>query len=194
MHALVRLEGTELAIRDLQPDDVDAIVTYWSRADDDLLARIGVSRTKLGAAADIAARFLAAVPNGDPNQAKLAFAIVANGALIGYTNLNHHGARDNVSHWHLIERDRRGRGISTALYPYRLRTYFDCIAMDRLTHQTRTGNKAMNRVLDHYVPVAETIFLARPDGLAEPGEFNIRHVERSDLPRILALAPLPSLV
>ncbi len=43
-------------------------------------------------------------------------------------------------------------------------------------HQTRTRNIGVNRMLDKYVPVAETRHIERPDGVATPGEFHVRCV------------------
>lgn len=186
-HAELDWRGERVSIRDLAVGDVPAIVDYWARADDAFIARLGVDRTRLGTGEAMAKRFAALVPTGDPDQARLGFAIAAGGRLIGYTNLNRYGPRDNVSHWHLIDPAARGGGLSTALYPVRLETYFGCTGIEALTHQTRTGNLAMNRVLDHYLPVAATSWLDSPDGLAAPGEFNIRHVSRSDLPRIVEI-------
>jgi RimJ/RimL family protein N-acetyltransferase len=187
VHVQVSLDDQILSIRDLIRDDIERIAAYWLEADDAFLMHMGVSREKLGTRETLAARFLEAVPHGDYGQ-KLAFAIELDNQLIGYTNLNHYSADHNVSHWHLMSAQCRGMGISTALYPYRIRTYFACTNMEKLTHQTRTTNIAMNRVLDHFLPVAETCFLSDPDGLAAPGDFNIRYLHRADVPRILARA------
>jgi hypothetical protein len=46
----------------------------------------------------------------------------------------------------------------------------------------------MNRVLDKYVPISETKYIEKPDGVASPGEFHLRYVKREDLPRIFARA------
>jgi hypothetical protein len=39
-------------------------------------------------------------------------------------------------------------------------------------------------MLDKYVPIAETLYVEHPDGVALPGEFNIRYVYREDVPRL----------
>ena len=41
----------------------------------------------------------------------------------------------------------------------------------------------MNRMLDKYVPIAETRYIEHPDGVALPGEFHLRYVFREDVPR-----------
>jgi hypothetical protein len=74
-----------------------------------------------------------------------------------------------------------------ALYPYRIRTYFETTPIERLIHQTRTRN-IVNRILDRYVPIAETCHIDRPDGVALPGEFHLRCVRRHDVPCVFEKA------
>jgi hypothetical protein len=64
-----------------------------------------------------------------------------------------------------------------------VKTYFDLVPMERLIHQTRTRNIAVNRMLDKYVPIAATRYIEDPDGVALPGEFHLRYVFRKDIPR-----------
>jgi hypothetical protein len=112
--------------------------------------------------------------------------------LAGYTLLNRYTPEVNHSHWHLIDPALRAGGISTALYPHRMRMYFERTAMKRLIHQTRTRNTGVNRMLDKYVAVAETRYCAEPDGVALPGEFHLRYVHRADVPHLCAGKPLRS--
>ena len=65
--------------------------------------------------------------------------------------------------------EKRAIGLSTALYPHRIKMYFDTTNMTRLIHQTRTRNIGVNRMLDKYVPIAETRYIEDPDGVALPG-------------------------
>jgi hypothetical protein len=51
---------------------------------------------------------------------------------------------------------------------------------------------AVNKMLDHWVPVAETCHIEQPDGVALPGEFHLRYVLRSDIPGFLERAALES--
>jgi hypothetical protein len=46
----------------------------------------------------------------------------------------------------------------------------------------------VNRMLDKYVPVAETRYVENPDGVAGPGEFHIRYVSREDLEGFFEMA------
>jgi RimJ/RimL family protein N-acetyltransferase len=171
------------ALDDLPEDDVDAIVRYWHEASDAHLDFLGIDRDRLGRPSDTRARFQRALRTGNPDQATIAFAIRLDGLLVGHTLLNRYAPETNYSHWHIIAPERRAAGISTALYPHRIKLYFDLYPLERLTHQTRTRNLAVNRMLDKFVPVAETRHIDNPDGVALPGEFHLRYVTRADIPR-----------
>lgn len=182
VHASTITPLGEAAIRDLDLDDVDSIVRFRYGSGDEFLDFLGIDRSRLGTQEDTRQRFLRATPRGDSNQPSLAFAITVNGDFAGYTLLNRYAPETNYSHWHITNPSLRHFGLSTALYPYRIRTYFDSVPMDRLIHQTRTRNVAVNRMLDRYVPIAETCYAERPDGVALPGEFHHRYVRRQDIP------------
>jgi hypothetical protein len=176
------------ALRALDPGDIDAIVRFWYDSGDELLDFLGIDRSLLGTVEDTRQRFLRAIPTGDPEQPSIAFAITVNGQFSGYTLLNRYTSDTNYSHWHITEPGLRASGLSTALYPHRIKTYFDWARMDRLIHQTRTRNVAVNRMLDRYVPIAETRYVERPDGVALPGEFHLRYLVREDIPGFFARA------
>jgi len=175
-------------LRDLTSSDLPAIVDYWVLSPVEHLDFMGINRQLLGAGQDIHKRFLNAVRTGDPRQSAIALAITLDKHLVGYTLLNRHSEEVNYSHWHIIVSNLRGRGLSTALYPYRIKTYFEVAPISQLIHQTRTRNLGVNRMLDKFVMITETKLIDKPDGVANPGEFHIRFVRREDIPRIFARA------
>jgi len=180
IHESVQTHGGLASLTDVAADDIEAIVGYWFGGAD--LDFLGIDRARLGTPADAHARFAKMIRSGEADQTSTAFAIRLDGALVGYTALNRYATDRNFSHWHVIRPERRAAGLSSALYPYRLKMYFDLFPLERLTHQTRTRNLGVNRMLDKYVPVAETRHEEKPDGLAAPGEFHIRYVYRTDIP------------
>jgi hypothetical protein len=184
IHAAVNTTAGTAVLRDLDPGDIDAIVQFWYESGDEFLKLLGVDRSRLGTPEDTKKRFFAAIPTGDPDQQSIAFAITVNDRLCGYTLLNRYSPEVNYSHWHITDPGLRGLGLSTALYPHRIKTYFDSVPMDRLIHQTRTSNVGVNRMLDRYVPIGETRYIEHPDGVALPGEFHLRYVFRKDIPRL----------
>ena len=153
----------------------------WPRTGDEHLHLLGVDRARLGSEQDTRWRFLRAIRTGDPLQAAMAFAITIDEDLAGYTLLNRYAPETNYSQWHITRPHLRAVGLSTALYPYRLKMYFDHTPIVGLIHQTRTSNVGVNRMLDKYVPIAETRYVESPDGVAGPGEFHMRYVRREDL-------------
>ncbi len=175
-------------LRDVTSADLPAIVDYWLFSPVEHLDFMGVNRQLLGSSEHIYRRFAKAVRTGDPSQSAMALAITLDERLAGYTLLNRYSQDVNYSHWHLIDTDLRGRGLSTALYPYRIKAYFDVAPISQLIHQTRTRNLGVNRMLDKFVAVSETKWIDKPDGVASPGEFHIRFVRREDIPRFFARA------
>lgn len=186
-HASITHRGVRLGLRDLTEPDLAEIVHYWLGGVADL-AFLGVDLGKLANEKSLRERFAATIPTGDKGQRHLGFAITCDGTFIGYTNVNQYAPETNYSHWHITVPPQRAAGVSSALYPHRIKTYFDTTDMARLIHQTRTRNVGVNRMLDKFVPIAETAHVEKPDGLALPGEFHMRHVRREDLPRIFARA------
>ncbi len=175
------------AFRDLSEDDLEYIVRYWFDSGDEYLAFMGIDKARLGTEADTRDRFRRAIRTGDPGQASMAFAITLDDRFMGYTLLNRYGRERNFSHLHLTDPAARRTGISTALYPLRIAMYCDVCDMDRLTHQTRPRNIGVNRMLDKFVPIAETVLVENPDGIAAPGEFNHRYVTRADVPKLFEI-------
>ena len=187
-HASVRTSAGVAELRDAEERDIELIVRYWFESGDPHLDLLGIDRRLLGSRDDTRQRFQCAIPSGDPGQRSIAFAIMLDGEFAGYTLLNRYDAKTNYSHWHITDARRRAAGLSSALYPWRIKTYFDVASLERLIHQTRTRNLAVNRMLDKFVPVAETVHIERPDGMALPGEFHLRYVHRADIPRLFEIA------
>ena len=187
-----RASSGTAGLRDLLPEDIPRIADYWLLSPAEFLDSMGIDRARLGSRADIHRRFSFAIRAGGAAQGSLALAITLDESFIGYTLLNQYSAKVNYSHWHIIDAQLRGCGISTALYPYRIKTYFDLAPISRLIHQTRTTNVGVNRMLDKFISVSETKYVENPDGVALPGEFNIRNVTREDIPRLFSrLSQLP---
>lgn len=176
------------ALCDAEEADLDSIIDYWYSSTDEYLTDMGVDLARLGKPADARARYLRALRTGDPAQGSILFSIKLDGRFAGFTLLNHYDRQTNYSHWHIVNPAKRRSGISTALYPHRVKMYFDTTDMDRLIHQTRPRNAGVNRMLDKFVPIAETDFVEKPDGVAAPGLFNLRYVYRRDIEGLFEIA------
>jgi RimJ/RimL family protein N-acetyltransferase len=170
---------------DVTDADLDVIADYFTRPDAHLDTLI--DRTRFPGRLALREHYASWKRNGDPGQTTSVFALRLDGRLIGFTNLRRKTDVDNYSHWHIVEPGDRAGGVSSAVYPTRMDLYFELFPIERLIHQTRITNTGVNRMLDKFVPIAKTEFVARPDGLAKPGEFHMRYVTRADLPRIRAI-------
>lgn len=166
--------------------DLDTMADYFARPDPHLDTLI--DRARMPPKEAVRERYAAWRWSGDPAQMASVFALRLDGRLVGFTNLLRRTADVNYSHWHIIDPAARAGGLSTAIYATRLDLYFELFPIERLIHQTRVTNTGVNRMLDKFVPVAETAFVEKPDGLAKPGEFHMRYVTRADLPRIHEIA------
>jgi hypothetical protein len=188
VYALVRARVGVAGLRDLSIEEIDAIVSYWHRSGDEHLDYLGIDRSLLGTEDDTRRRYVNAIRTGDPNQPNTAFTITVDGRFAGYTLLNRYAPNVNYSHWHITDAQWRASGVSSSLYPHRIKMYFDVFPITRLIHQTRTRNVGVNRMLDKYVAVAETRDIEKPDGVALPGEFHLRYVLRQDIPKLFEKA------
>lgn len=186
--ASVKTANGFVGLRDITAADVPAIVDYWVLAPDEHLTSMGVDRQRLGTQEDIYWRFANGIRTGDVRQSNIALGVTLDDRLVGYTLLNRYSDDVNYSHWHIIEPNLRAKGLSSALYPHRIKAYFELAPISQLIHQTRTSNVGVNRLLDKFVPVSETKFVEKPDGVANPGEFHLRYVRREDVPGIFARA------
>jgi RimJ/RimL family protein N-acetyltransferase len=184
----VKVASGVAGLRDITSADIPTIVNYWILAPDEYLTSMGVDRQRIGTLEDIYRRFANAIRTDDVRQSNIALGITLDERLVGYTLLHRYSDDVNYSHWHIIVPNLRAKGLSSALYPHRIRAYFEVAPISQLIHQTRTTNVGVNRMLDRFVPVLETKFVEKPDGVANPGEFHLRYVRREDIPGIFALA------
>jgi RimJ/RimL family protein N-acetyltransferase len=192
IHAEQKTAEGIAALRDAEEADIDLIVDYWYLSTEEYLIDMGADPARLGKPAQTRERYMRALRNGDPAQSSILFSIQLDGRFVGFTLLNQYDPQTNYSHWHIVNPDKRRGGISTALYPHRVKMYFDTTNMDRLIHQTRPRNIGVNRMLDKFVGVAETGFVEKPDGMAAPGLFHMRYVYRRDIERLFEIAGRPT--
>ncbi len=186
IHARAPTKLGVASFRDMSGDDAEWMADYFMRPDAHLDTLI--DRSRMGTRDVLIDRFRALTRTGDPTQLRAAFAIDLDSRRVGFTSLYRQTPEVNYSHWHIVDDGVRAGGISTALYPHRIKMYFDLFPLERLIHQTKTSNTGVNRMLDKFVPIADTLWIDKPDGLSSPGEFAIRYVRRADIPRILARA------
>lgn len=193
VHTFLHVGPGLLEVRDAVPSDAEAYVNYWHHSGEEIKDLLGIDRKKLGTPEDSRKRFLEMIRVPGANQANIVFTITLNSEVIGYTNINWHGATDSYVHLHtyhssvrsalkagrLTNTARAGASLAAVLIGL-IKMYFDLFLLERVVLQTRTTNRWINRALDLYMPPAETKHIADPPGLAAPGECHVRYVRRED--------------
>jgi RimJ/RimL family protein N-acetyltransferase len=175
-----------VAVRDIEESDIDMFVRYWHQSGDDHLRYLNIDRDALGTPEETYERFRASIRTGDPDQQTVAFAITLDDDPVGgYFNLNRYSPLENYPHFHVMDEDHRAMGGASACMPYGFELLFELFPIERMVLQTRTRVIAINKLLDHFLPVVETVYLEDPDGLAGPGEFNHRYIYRKDVPAFI---------
>lgn len=187
-HASITASLGQVSLTDIGDGDAAQLATYFY-SDDPHLDML-MDRSSLPPIEKAIARFETMRRSGDPAQRHTAFAIRLNGRMVGCTTFTRIAPDRNFSHWHIMDAQLRKSGLSSLLYPHRMKMYFDLFPIERIIHQTKPDNIGVNRMLDKFVPIAEVRHEEQPDGGARPGLFNIRYVVRGDLPRIFATAGL----
>ena len=199
VHCSLDTRFGRLGIRDAVPDDADAYVKYWHFSGDRIKDLLRIDRARLGGPDDSRQRFLRLIRTPDEYQSSVLFTLTLNEVVMGYANINRYSAHENFPHIHSYMHTHRelvrdalgrfprhaqlGRGSSFAsvMVGLLLETYFKVLPIERVSLQTRPTSEGINRALDNYLPVEETHFFHKADGLAGPGVFHMRHVMRSDI-------------
>ncbi len=182
----IALPFGEVGVRDVQESDIPEFVRYWHFSGDEHLRNLNIDRSELGTPEATTSRFRTWIRTGDPDQLAIAFAITLDDEVKGYFNLNRYSPVDNYPHFHITAQEHRALGGATACMPYGLKMFFDLFLIERVILQTRTRVVGINKLLDKFLPIAETAYLENPDGLAGPGEFHHRYIYRKDIPSFVA--------
>jgi hypothetical protein len=188
IHAELKTAEGLAVLCDAEEADIDSIVEYWHSSTKEYLIGMGADPARLGTPGETRARYLRAIRSGDPTQPSILFSIKLDGTFAGFSTLNQYDLRTNYSHWHIVNSSKRRCGISTVLYPHRIKMYFDTTNMERLIHQTRPENIGVNAMLEKFIRVSETSLVEKPDGMGRPGVFNIRYVHRHEVENIFEIA------
>jgi RimJ/RimL family protein N-acetyltransferase len=166
-------------MRDLEPDDIAALVAYWHEAEPSYLDFLGVDREKLGTPADTRRRFESLLRTGDPDPERVAFVWTADGEPVAYINLHFVSPDENYMHLHIIRPSIRGKGLASSLYATVMQIVFgEFSRVEQLLLVTQPHNEAINRMLTKVGLTFERRWYDEPDGLPRPGWFNVFSVTR----------------
>jgi RimJ/RimL family protein N-acetyltransferase len=157
----------EQRVRELGPDEMGIRIRYFHGASDEHLQRMGVDRVLLPAPDEWAAAYVAdaALPREERTTASLGWEL--DGEIVGFASLDRITYGDEAFfHLHLLDADRRHRGLGTPFVRLSAVRFVDLFALRRLLSEPNAFNVAPNRTLQRagfrYVRTHETA----------PGPFN----------------------
>ncbi|MET7300428.1 GNAT family protein [Embleya sp. NPDC005575] len=171
----------EYVTRDLSEADIPLIIGYWAGASDSWLEGLNVSRQRLGSEADMRARFSNMI-RGVGDADRVAFVTECNGDVMSYSNIHivDNGAAAYL-HGHVIRKDMRGKGVGSVRFSSMLRMIIDEFGVKTVIAEPLASNVAVNRLHQSYGLTPDRKWLDTPDGLAEPGWYNLYYFTRDVL-------------
>jgi hypothetical protein len=121
IHATAKTAAGIATLRDTTLAECEPMAQYFHRPDAHLDTLI--DRSRLPPASVLADGFRRMIRTGDPGQLHTTYAIYLNDRFIGFTALYRQTPDVNYSHWHIVDESARAGGISTALYPHRMKVF-----------------------------------------------------------------------
>ena len=137
-----------LSVREMQPQDIDAIAQYWLNADHTFLTNIGVDLNKLPSKDQLTQMLLSQL--NTPIEQRIAYCIIweLDGKSIGHCNTNPtiYG-KEAYMHLHLWNASVRRKGLGTALVKMTLPYFFQKLELKKLYCEPYALNPAPNKTL-----------------------------------------------
>jgi RimJ/RimL family protein N-acetyltransferase len=178
-HFEIDLQGEVIRLRDLQEEDIPALVSYWADSSPEYIRSIGADPRKVPSRDQLQTTYRSALPENGPGRSRIVLiAESIKGNLIGYTNLSIKSAEESYAHVHILDPAYRSRGVAQALFPRAMRQFFRLVPIRKILMQTSPENQRVNRFLQAVGLTPERVHIENPDGMARPGEFNVYTLER----------------
>lgn len=161
--------GVELGVRELGPDEMHLRVDYFHGASDAHLQMMGADRALLPAPAEWLATYAADAARPREGRTTSSLAWELDGVVVGFATIDRITFGDEAFfHLHLIEAERRRRGLGVPFVRLSAARFVETFALRRLLSEPNAFNVAPNRTLQRagfrYVGTHETT----------PGPFNPR--------------------
>jgi hypothetical protein len=168
----------------MRPEDLDALVAYWHESSIDYLESLGVDPTKLGSPAATRARLSAGM---DDDSKALTVVAEMESELVAYSNMVVRGRDTACCHLHTLRDDAMVRNVVYQFFPQVSEAVVGHLGVSRLRFEASVGNLGINRYLQSFGLESRRVYLEKPDGLAQPGDFNVYELEMpEDRDRLLA--------
>ena len=138
-----------LSVRELQKDDIEYIVQYWTESDSAFLIGMGVDLAKLPLSSDM--REMLTQQLAVPLLEKQSYCIIweVDQKPVGHCNINKISFGEEASmHLHLWDASTRKKGTGTALVKLALPYFFKKFKLKRLICEPNAFNPAPNKTLE----------------------------------------------
>lgn len=142
------MDDQVLSVRELQKDDIQSIIDYWSKHDTAYYESMGVDVNKLPQADQLSEMLSVQISTTVEN--KKAYCIIweSDGQAIGHCNLNPVSFGEVAHmHLHMWEGGTRNKGMGTALLKLTLPFFFNKLELKKLYCQPYVLNDAPNKTL-----------------------------------------------
>ena len=138
-----------LTVKEMQPEDMDAIAGYWLNSDYSYLASLGVDISKLPSESEL--KQMLTSQYHTPLEQKNSYCIIwqKNGQAIGHCNVNpvNYG-NDAYMHLHIWKNAERKKGSGLALLQMTLPYFFEKLQLKKIYSEPYALNPAPNRTLE----------------------------------------------
>ena len=142
------MDDQVLSVRELQKDDIQSIIDYWSKHDAAYYESMGVDVNKLPQEDQLSEMLLDQIATSVEN--KKAYCVIweCNGQAIGHCNLNPVSFGEEAHmHLHMWDGGTRNRGMGTTLLKLTLPFFFKKLKLKTLYCQPYAINDAPNKTL-----------------------------------------------
>lgn len=176
------LHGMPVVVRDIEPQDIDAIVEYWHNGTEEYWRSIGVDVNKIVTPDKTRNTFFSSLPEQRGELDRITLIAESNSDVVAYTNVNLESITVGFAHVHVIKPILRSKGVAALLFGKTIQIFFEHYGLETIYFQTSTGNKRINAMLRKrgLAPIKE-LEVSNPDGMALPGHFYLYQIDKVKL-------------
>jgi RimJ/RimL family protein N-acetyltransferase len=151
-----------ITVREMRLDEVDLVVDYFHTASPEFLDTLGVDPTRLPEPVVWRQRYADEFEQPIDRRASLLVIWESDEGAVGFSTADKIAyGRHAHMHLHVVDPDRRNRGVGSAAVTATVRLYFDLLRLERIFCEPNAFNVAPNRTLQRvgfdYVKTYRTV-------------------------------------
>ncbi|WP_192822549.1 GNAT family N-acetyltransferase [Rufibacter sp. LB8] len=179
--------ATNLAVRQLQTQDIPSIVDYWLKADPAFLRGMGVDLQKLPSREGLSHMLTQQINTPLPEKAAYAVIWLLDNQPVGHCNVNNisYGQLAHM-HLHLWQPQNWQQGMGTELVKKSLPFFFENLELQDLYCEPYALNPAPSKTLEKVGFTFEKRYVTVPGALNFEQEVNRWHLGRAAYEQIIA--------